>query len=89
VAEILEVIATKFRGKCITTNIVRQKFSTLKSNIKFKGKRSITRWKSILNFYFTVREYPELVNEIIERLKFRKKLVGRIMGLVLNIIERR
>ncbi|MHA1312161.1 MAG: hypothetical protein ACTSQO_14700 [Candidatus Helarchaeota archaeon] len=36
VAEILEVIATKFRGKCITTNIVGQEFSTLKSNIKFR-----------------------------------------------------
>jgi len=52
VAKVLDSIAHKFKGKCITTNIIEREFSTLKSNIKFKGKRIVARWKLVLNFLF-------------------------------------
>jgi len=40
-----------------------------------------------LNFYYTIREFPDLVKGIIKEMEIGKKMLGRSMGLVLKVIE--
>lgn len=68
VAQSLEVCALYFGGGCITTNYVEQQFSTLKKFIDFRGKRTFETWKSILLAYFTVRDYPMVLEYAVNQI---------------------
>jgi len=65
VSKSLEKCAIYFGGGCITTNYVEQQFSTLKKLIDFRGKQSLSTWKSILLAYFTIREDPIILKDAI------------------------
>ncbi|MHA1694484.1 MAG: hypothetical protein ACTSUG_04435 [Candidatus Helarchaeota archaeon] len=50
VIKALKIVAIKFKGKNITTNIIKQEFSRVKKQINFKVKRSEEIWIKGLNF---------------------------------------
>ncbi|MHA1251501.1 MAG: hypothetical protein ACTSRP_16035 [Candidatus Helarchaeota archaeon] len=50
-------------------------------------KRILACRKLVLNFYFLAREFPELVDEIIKRVKLGKRIVGRSIRSAINLIE--
>jgi len=87
VIKALKIVAIKFKGKNTTTKIVEQEFSRVKKQINFKVKRSEEMWIKGLNFYYTIREFPDLVKGIIKEMEIGKKMLGRSMGLVLKVIE--
>ena len=87
VIKALKIVAIKFKGKNTTTKIVEQEFSRVKKQINFKVKRSEEMWIKGLNFYYTIREFPDLVKGIIKEMEIGKKMLGRSVGLVLKVIE--
>jgi hypothetical protein len=74
----LEVLAKVFKGKCVTTNLIEQEFSTLKKLIDFRGKRSLCAWISTINFYFTVRADPTILSKALKGMRFCPHVIHRL-----------
>ena len=71
-------LAKVFKGKCITTNLIEQEFSSLKKLIDFRGKRTLSTWISTINFYFTVREHPEILKKTLQGTRFCPHTIHRL-----------
>ncbi|MHA1694827.1 MAG: hypothetical protein ACTSUG_06175, partial [Candidatus Helarchaeota archaeon] len=65
----LSVISGYFKGKHITSNKVEQKFSILKKMVNFRGKRSVSAWNLVLYFHFKIRQFPDLVEDVVNGMK--------------------
>lgn len=74
----LEALAEVFKGKCVTTNLIEQEFSTLKKLIDFRGKRSLCTWISTINFYFTVRADPTILSRVLRRTRICPHVIHRL-----------
>jgi len=74
----LEELAKIFKGKCITTNLIEQEFSSLKKLIDFRGKRTLSTWISTINFYFTIREYPEMLENSLKGTRICPHTIHRL-----------
>jgi len=66
--ECLQELLRVFGNKHITTNPVENVFSVLKKLIDFRGKRDLKYWRLLLTYYFTVRECPLILKEILNEL---------------------
>ena len=74
----LEAVAKLFKGKCMTTNLIEQEFSTLKKLIDFRGKRTLSTWISTLNFYFTVRADPTILSKVLKGIRICPHVIHRL-----------
>jgi len=66
VVNCLQELVTVFESRHITTNPVENIFSVLKKLIDFRGRRSLDFWKLLIRYYFTVRECPSILKEILD-----------------------
>ena len=82
----LNRLAKYFAGICITTNPVEQQFSVLKSLVNFRGKRSVQAWIRILNFYFSIREYPEITRNELHGLRLGYYILNRSLDLKVKLL---
>jgi hypothetical protein len=86
IAEMLELVGQLFQGKFVTTNSVENIFSALKKLVNFRGKRSIAAWNLVLQFYFTIRQYPELVKQEMRGLELCRNIINRSLDLKLKLL---
>jgi len=68
VVDCLNKLWRVFKDKHITTNPVENIFSVIKKLIDFRGKRTLDYWHLLIRYFFTVREYPSILREILEEL---------------------
>ncbi|MHA1148021.1 MAG: hypothetical protein ACTSR8_07215 [Promethearchaeota archaeon] len=66
-----------FGNKHITTNPVENVFSVLKKLIDFRGKRDLEYWRLLLRYYFTVRECPSILKEVLDELSFSPQMLHK------------
>ena len=78
IAACLERLAKVFKGKCVTTNLIEQEFSNLKKLIDFRGNRTRTAWISTINFFFTVRAQPKLLQNILNGTRICPQTINRL-----------
>lgn len=64
-ANILTSVYHVFGKKCITTNLIEKEFSAFKILICFRGRRSITRWKRLIQGYCLIRNNPFILKKIL------------------------
>lgn len=64
----LQELVKVFESRHITTNPVENIFSVIKKLIDFRGNRTLDFWKLLLRYYFTVRECPLILKEILDDL---------------------
>jgi len=74
VAESLQELPEVFKDKHITTNPVENVFSVIKKLIDFRGRRDLEHWRLLTRYFFTVREYPAILKEIIDELEFSPQI---------------
>lgn len=74
VAVCLKQLCSVFKDKHITTNPVENVFSVIKKLIDFRGRRDLEQWRLLTRYYFTVREYPTILKEIINDLEFSPQI---------------
>lgn len=74
----LEALTKVFKGKCMTTNLIEQEFSTLKKLIDFRGKRTLCTWISTINFYFTVRADPTILSKVLNGIRICPHVIHRL-----------
>jgi len=74
----LEALAKVFKGKCVTTNLIEQEFSSLKKLIDFRGKRTLSTWISTINFFFTIRANPKILRETLKGIQFCPHIINRL-----------
>ncbi|MHA1785368.1 MAG: DDE-type integrase/transposase/recombinase [Candidatus Helarchaeota archaeon] len=74
----LEELAKIFKEKCITTNLIEQEFSSLKKLIDFRGKRTLSTWISTINFYFTIRANPEILERTLQSTRICPHTIHRL-----------
>ena len=74
VAESLQELHELFKDKHITTNPVENVFSVIKKLIDFRGRRDLEHWRLLTCYFFTVREYPAILKEIIDDLEFSPQI---------------
>lgn len=75
--ECLQELLRVFRNKHITTNPVENVFSVLKKLIDFRGKRNLDYWQLLLTYYFTVRECPSILKEILGELSLSPQMLHK------------
>jgi len=75
--ECLLVLLSVFGNKHITTNPVENVFSVLKKLIDFRGKRDLEYWHLLLTYYFTVRECPLILKEILNELSLSPQMLHK------------
>jgi len=63
-----------FKDKHVTTNPVENVFSVIKKLIDFRGRRDLEQWRLLIRYFFTVREYPEILKEIIDDLEISPQM---------------
>ena len=63
-----------FKNKHITTNPVENVFSVLKKLIDFRGKRVLEYWKLLIRYFFTVREAPLILKDILQSLELSPQI---------------
>ncbi|MHA1784511.1 MAG: hypothetical protein ACTSVY_15895 [Candidatus Helarchaeota archaeon] len=78
IAANLEELLKVFKGKCITTNLIEQEFSSIKKLIDFRGNRSLSAWISTINFYFTVRADPTILSKILKGTRICPHVMHRL-----------
>ena len=78
IAANLEALSKVFKGKCMTTNLIEQEFSTLKKLIDFRGKRTLGTWISTINFYFTVRADPTILPKVLKGTRICPQVIHRL-----------
>lgn len=78
IAACLEALAKVFKGKCVTTNLIEQEFSNLKKLIDFRGNRTRTAWISTINFFFTVRTEPKILQNILKETRICPQTLSRL-----------
>ncbi|NVM29581.1 MAG: hypothetical protein HWN65_12135 [Candidatus Helarchaeota archaeon] len=78
IAANLEALSKVFKGKCMTTNLIEQEFSTLKKLIDFRGKRTLNTWISTINFYFTVRADPTILPKVLKETRICPHVIHRL-----------
>ena len=71
-------LAKVFKGKCVTTNLIEQEFSSLKKLIDFRGKRSLSTWISTINFFFTIRADPSILRKTLKSVEFCPHVINRL-----------
>ena len=49
-------------------------FSVIKKLIDFRGRRDLEQWRLLIRYFFTVREYPEILKEIIDDLEISPQM---------------
>lgn len=86
VAEMLELVGQYFPEKFVTTNLVENIFSALKKLVNFRGKRSIPAWNLVLEFYFTIRQYPEIVKQEMHGLELCRNIINRSLDLKFKLL---
>ena len=74
VAENLQELLVLFKDKHVTTNPVENVFSVIKKLIDFRGRRDLEQWRLLIRYFFTVREYPEILKEIIDDLEISPQM---------------
>ncbi len=74
VAESLQELHDLFKDKHITTNPVENVFSVIKKLIDFRGRRDLEHWRLLTRYFFTVREYPAILKEIIDEMEFSPQM---------------
>jgi hypothetical protein len=74
VVECLQELCSVFQNKHITTNPVENIFSVLKKLIDFRGKRSLEYWQLLIRYFFTIREFPSILKEILEEVEFSPQI---------------
>ena len=87
IAEKLSVISGYFKGKHITSNKVEQKFSILKKMVNFRGKRSVSAWNLVLYFHFTIRQFPDLVEDVVDEMKICPIIARRSENLFWKLLK--
>ncbi len=65
----LKELLPVFKNKHVTTNPVENIFSVINKLIDFRGKRDLNFWRLLIRYFFTVREYPLLLREILDALE--------------------
>jgi hypothetical protein len=75
--ECLQELLKVFGNKHITTNPVENIFSVLKKLIDFRGKRDLEYWRLLLTYYFTVRECPLILKEVLDELSFSPQMLHK------------
>jgi len=75
--ECLQELLRVFGNKHITTNPVENIFSVLKKLIDFRGKRDLDYWHLLLTYYFTVRECPSILKEMLEELSLSPQMLHK------------
>jgi transposase-like protein len=78
IAACLEALTKVFKGKCVTTNLIEQEFSNLKKLIDFRGNRTRTAWISTINFFFTVRAEPKMLQKILNGTRICPQTINRL-----------
>jgi hypothetical protein len=73
-----------FESRHITTNPVENIFSVLKKLIDFRGKRSLEFWRLLLRYFFTIRESPLILKEILDELELSPQIRHKASIKVLN-----
>jgi len=86
VAEMLELVGHYFPEKYVTTNLVENVFSALKKLVNFRGKRSIPAWNLVLEFYFTIRQYPAIVKQELRGLALCRNIINRSLDLKFKLL---
>ena len=77
VAKCLKLLLAWFQGKHITTNPVENIYSVLKKLIDFRGKRDLDYWRLLLTYFFTVRECPLILKEVLSELKLSPQMLHK------------
>jgi len=77
VAKCLKLLLGWFQGKHITTNPVENIYSVLKKLIDFRGKRDLDYWRLLLTYFFTVRECPLILKEVLSELKLSPQMLHK------------
>lgn len=75
--ECLRELLTVFGNKHITTNPVENIYSVLKKLIDFRGKRDLEYWRLLLKYYFTVRECPSILKEVLDELNLSPQMLHK------------
>jgi len=78
VACLIELLKV-FGNKHITTNPMENTFSVLKKLIDFRGKRDLEHWHLLLKYYFTVRESPWILKEVLDELKLSPQMLHKAL----------
>lgn len=88
VASALNVVLEQFKGLYITTNLIEKEFSVLKELLSFRGRRSAEHWLDLLTAYYVVREDPDLLEKLLEKLSISPSTIRHAMhGLITAEIE--
>ena len=74
VVECFKELSAVFENKHITTNPVENIFSVLKKLIDFRGKRTLNFWILLLRYFFTVREWPLILKEVLDDLELSPQI---------------
>jgi hypothetical protein len=77
--ECLRILLSLFENKHITTNPVENVFSVLKKLIDFRGKRDLEYWHLLLTYYFTVRECPSILKEVLVELSLSPQMLHKAL----------
>ena len=85
--EILGIVSKYFNRKSITSNIVEQQFSLLKRLVNFGVRRNKKEWELTLYLYYSIREFPEVVREIINDSRLCSRIVRRSKSLILRLLR--
>lgn len=74
VIDCFKELSAAFENKHITTNPVENVFSVLKKLIDFRGKRVLEYWQLLIRYFFTVREAPSILKEVLDNLELSPQI---------------
>ncbi|MHA1337169.1 MAG: hypothetical protein ACTSPW_15745 [Promethearchaeota archaeon] len=76
-SNVFDAFLSIFGEKHVTTNSVKNIFSVLKKLIDFRGKRDLDYWRLLIRYFFTVRECPQILKEVLNSFDFSPQLLHK------------
>ena len=77
IIDCFDALLSVFGEKHVTTNPVENVFSVLKKLIDFRGKRDLDYWRLLIRYFFTVRECPQILKEVLDSFDFSPQILHK------------
>lgn len=77
VVDCFKELSTVFKNKHITINPVENIFSVIKKLIDFRVKRDLEYWRLLIGYFFTVRECPQILKEVLDSFNFSPQILHK------------
>lgn len=85
VAARLETLLPLFNGKHITSNLIEIENAIIKKFINFGAKRDLEKWNHNVDLYFTIRDQPMILKELVSGLTVSKQMIPKLLPQLMEV----